>query len=180
VRIKDLTWTSVTLSVVGILILISQSSVAETNGWESALAKMRKGAVQMIDGAKMLRDKKDLGSAEKTIKDGHRMMMESEKATAQMQKETLKQGARMLMDGLQVLKSRNDPGEAERLMAEGQKMILKGEQMMADTRPEKLMQGSRTMMRGLRMMQERDVNTAEKLVKDGQNLMMAAEKMATD
>jgi hypothetical protein len=49
------------------------------DSWDSALAKMRKGATQMIEGAKMLRDKNDLGWSEKTIRDGHRMMMEAEK-----------------------------------------------------------------------------------------------------
>jgi hypothetical protein len=180
VRAKSFIWTSVGLVAAGILILAPQNAVAEMNGWESALAKMQKGALQMIEGAKMLRDKKDLGSAEKTIKDGHRMMMEAEKATARIQKEALKQGARMMTDGLQVLRSGNAPIEAEKLMAQGQKMILKGEQMMDDTRPEKLMQGSRTMMRGLRMMQRTDVKSADKLMRDGQTLMREAEKTTAD
>jgi hypothetical protein len=180
VNVKGIIWTSVSLLATGILILLSQDAVAEMSTWESALAKMQKGAAQMIEGAKVLRDKKDLGSAEKTIKDGHRMMMEAEKAAAQAQKETLKHGARMMIDGLQILRSGNNPGEAEKQMAQGQKMILEGEQMMADTRPEKLMQGSRTMMRGLRMMQAQDMNTAHRLMKDGQALMMDAERTTTD
>jgi hypothetical protein len=180
VRIKGINWTSVGLSMAGILILISQSAVAEMSGWESALAKMRNGAVQMIEGGKMLQDKKDFGSAEKTIKDGHRMMMEAEKATAQIQKNIMKRGAKLMMEGLQILKSKNDVEEAERLMVQGQKMILEAERMMDDPRIEKMMLGSRTMMRGLRMMQAQDMNTAHRLMKDGQTLMMEAERLTTD
>jgi hypothetical protein len=172
VKAKSVILRSVGLFTAGLLIMDSQIAIAETDTWDSALTKMRKGSVQMIEGAKMLRDKKDLGSAEKTIKHGHRMMMEAEKATAQIQKETLKQGARKMLDGLKVLKSKKDPDEAEKLMGEGQEMILEGERMMADTRPGKLMQGSRTMMRGFRMMQAQDMNTAHKLMMDGQTLMM--------
>jgi hypothetical protein len=172
VREARISWTPVGVLAAAIFLLVPQNASTEMNGWESTLAKMRKGAAQMIEGEKMLRDKTDLASAEKAIRDGHRMMMEAEKATAQIQKERLKHGARMMMEGLQILKSRNDPVEAEKLMAQGQKMILEGERMMDDIRPEKLMQGSRTMMRGLRMMQAHDMKTAQRLMMDGQALMM--------
>jgi hypothetical protein len=162
--------------VAGAFTSFCRNALAEMKDWESGLANMRKGAVQMIEGAKMLREKKDLGSAEKMIKDGHRMMMESEKATALIQKDTLKRGAKLMMDGLQVLKAKNDTGQAEKLMAQGQEMILEAERMMDDTQIEKMMQGSRTMMRGLRMMQKTDLNTADKLMTDGQSLMIEAAK----
>ena len=47
-------------------------------------------------------------------------------------------------------------------------------------RPEKFMTGSRTIMRDLRMMQKTDVNTADKLMTDGQSLMMEAAKTMRD
>ena len=65
-------------------------------------------------------------------------------------------------------------------MQQGQKMILEAEKMMIDPRPEKFMTGSRTMMRGLRMIQKTDVKTADKLMADGQNLMMEAAKTMRD
>jgi hypothetical protein len=180
VRNKMPKWTLTAMTVAGILSLICQSAIADMNGWESALAFMRQGADRMIEGRKMLQDKKDSGSGEKAIKDGHRMMMQAEKTVAQIQKDSLKQGAKLMIDGLQVLRTRNDQGEAEKLMAQGQKMILEGEKIMADTRSEKLMEGSRTMMRGLRMMQEKDLKTADRLMKDGQTRMLGAEKKMKD
>jgi hypothetical protein len=176
VKVRRIVWISVGLFFAGTLILTATKAVAETNGWESALEKMRKGAAQMIEGARMLRDNKDLGSAERTIKDGHRMMMEAEKATAQIQKETMKRGAKMMMDGLQVLKSRGDVGGAEKLMAQGQEIIIEADKMINDPRPEKLMHGSRTMMRGLRMMQAQDMKTAHRIVTEGGTVMMEAAK----
>ena len=59
-------------------------------------------------------------------------------------------------------------------------MILEAEKMMADTRPEKLMLGSRTMMRGLRMRQEKDLNAADKLMTDGQGMMVDAYRAGLD
>ena len=129
-------------------------AIAESGNWESAVSMMKKGADQMVEGRQIMQQKKDLGSAERMIKDGHRMMMEAEKAVAQIQKDKMKQGAKMMIDGLQALKSKKDSGEAEKLMQQGQKMILEAEKMMTDPRPEKFMTGSRTMMRGLRMMQK--------------------------
>jgi hypothetical protein len=173
-RSKVLTWTLAVFLVVGIIGELCQTAVADMNEWDSSLAMMKRGDNLMIDGRKTMQEKKDLGSAEKMIKDGHRMMMESEKATAQIQKDTMKRGAKLMMDGLQVLKAKNDVEGAERLMVQGQKMVLGAEKMMADTRVEKMMQGSRTMMRGLRMTQKSDMNTADKLMTDGQSLMMEA------
>ena len=179
-RIKSFKCTFIAVFVTGIFFQLCLHANAEFNNWESALAMMKKGADQMVEGGKMMQQKKDLGSAEKIIKDGHRTMMESEKATAQIQKDTMKQGAKTMMDGLQVLKAKNDAGEAEKLMQQGQKMILEAEKMMTDPRPEKFMQGSRTMMRGLRMMQKTDASTAEKLMADGQSLMMEAANTRRD
>jgi hypothetical protein len=173
-RIKSVKCTFVAIFVAGILFQPCPSANAESNNWEAAVTMMKKGADQMVEGRRIMQQKKDLGSVEKRIKDGHRMMMEAERTAAQIQKDAMKQGAKMMMDGLQVLKAKNDAGEAEKLMQQGQKMILEAEKMMTDTRIEKMMQGSRTMMRGLRMMQKRDANTAEKLMTDGQSLMTEA------
>jgi hypothetical protein len=68
------------------LVLVAGNAVAETDDWESALAEMRERAVRMVEGAKILGNKQDLGSTEKTIKDGHRMMMEAEKVTARIRR----------------------------------------------------------------------------------------------
>jgi hypothetical protein len=144
------------------------------NGWEPALGLMRKGADRMIEGRKMMQQKNASGSGENVIKDGHRTMMQAEKTVAQILKDSLKQGTKKMMDGLQVLRTGNDQGEADMLMAQGQKMVMAGEKIMADTRSEKLMQGSRTMMRGLRMMQDKDLNTTNRLMKDGQTIMQEA------
>jgi hypothetical protein len=147
---------------------------AESPERESAITAMKKGAQQMIEGGKLLQQKRDPSSAEKMIKDGHRMMMNAEKDLVRAQNALMKQGAKMMLDGLQVLKTRKDAGEAERLMARGQEIILEADKMMADTRPEKMMQGSRTLMRGLRMRHEPDLKTADKLVKEGQDMMKDA------
>lgn len=180
VRIKSSKWALGAVLVAGILVQPCHHTLADMSNWESAVTMMKKGANQMVEGRRIMQQKKDLGSVEKRIKDGHRMMMEAEKAAAQIQKDTMKQGAKMMMDGFKALKVKNDAGEAGELMAQGQKMILEAEKMMADPRPEKLMQGSRTMMRGLRMMQERDVKTADKLMTDGQRLMTEAESTRTE
>lgn len=175
-RIKSLKLTIMAILVAGVLTQLCPLANSEADNWESAVAMMKKGANEMVEGRKMMQQKKDLGSVEKKIKDGHRMMMEAEKAAARIQKDTLKQGAKMMMDGFQAMKGKNDAGEAGELMAQGQKMILEAEKMMADPRPEKLMQGSRTMMRGFRMTQERDPNAADKAMTDGQRLMTEAER----
>ncbi len=175
-RSNSFTWTLTVFLVAGVLAQLCQPAVAEMNNWESNVAKMTQGANLMIEGRKKLEEKKDLGSAEKTIKDGHRMMMESEKAAAQIQKDTMKGGAKLMMDGVQALKIQKNEEESEKLMAQGYKMIVEAEKMMDDDRIEKMMQGSRTMMRGLRMTQKADLKTADKLMTDGQNLMMEAAK----
>ena len=174
------------LAVFLVVTLLQFSSYAadEPDDWETAVSMMKKGAVQMAEGWTMMHQKKDqkkdLASTGKMIKDGHRTMMESEKTTIRIQRDTMKRGAKMMLDGLQVLKAKKDAGEAEKLMAQGHKMILEAERMMDDMRVEKMMQGSRTMMRGLRMMEERDIKAADKLMVDGKNLMLEAAKIIRD
>jgi hypothetical protein len=170
----------IALFAVGILFQPYTYGNAESLDWESSIATMKKGANEMIEGRKLMQQKKDPGSAEKRIKDGHRMMMNAEKDLIRAQNGLMRQGAKMMMDGLRVLKTKNDSGEAEKLMAQGQQMILEADKMMADTRPEKMMQGSRTMMRGLRMRQERDLNTADRLMTEGQGMMRDAEQEGKD
>jgi hypothetical protein len=108
---------------------------AESPDWKSALATMKKGANEMIEGRKLMQQKKDPGSAEKVIKDGHRMMMNAEKDLIGTRNGLMRQGAKMMMDGLQVLKANNDREEAEKLMEKGQQMILEADKMVADTMP---------------------------------------------
>ena len=84
---------------VGIVLQPCPYAIAESGNWETAVSMMKKGADQMVEGRRILQQKKDQGSAEKMIKDGHRMMMAAEKAVAQIQKDTMKQGAKMMMDG---------------------------------------------------------------------------------
>jgi hypothetical protein len=180
VRVKSFKWNFAAVFVAGTLFQLCLHANAEPNNWESALATMKKGADQMIEGRKMFQQKKDLSAAEKMIKDGHRMMMESEKAAARIQKDKMKHGAKLMLDGLKALKAKNDAEQVEKQMIQGQEMILEAEKMMADTRIEKLMQGSRNMMRGLRMMQKADTNTANKLMTDGQSIMMEAANTMKD
>jgi hypothetical protein len=159
---------------------INLSIGAESPDWESAFKIMTNGAKQMIEGRNFMQQKKDLGSAEKMIKDGHRTMMEAEKNIIRAQNNLMKLGAKTMMEGLQILKTKNDTGEAEKRMTQGQQMILEADKLMADTRPERMMQGSRTMMRGLRMKQERDLNTADRLMTEGQGMMRDAEQEGKD
>jgi hypothetical protein len=170
----------IALIAVGILFQPYTRCNAESLDWESSVATMKKGANEMIEGRKVMQQKKDAGSAEKMIKDGHRMMMNAEKDLIRAQNGLMRQGAKMMMDGLRVLKTKNDTAEAEKLMVQGQQMILEAGKMMADIRPEKMMQGSRTMMRGLRMRQERDLTTADKLMSEGQGIMRDAEQAGKD
>ncbi len=179
-KIKSIKCLSGAFFAVGMILQLCPYAIAESGNWETAVSMMKKGADQMVEGRTIMQQKKDLGSAEKMIKDGHRTMMEAEKTAARIQKDTMKQGAKMMMDGLQVPKAKKDTGEAEKLMQLGQKMILEAERMMTDPRPEKFMTGSRTMMRGLRMLQKTDVNTADKLMTDGQSLMVEAAKTMRD
>ena len=179
-RIRSFKLTLLAVFLVVTLLQLSSYAAAESDDWETAVSMMKKGAVQMVEGRTMMQQKKDVASTGKMIKDGHRMMMESEKATIRIQRDTMKRGAKMMLDGLQVLKATNDAGEAEKLMAQGQKMILQAEIMMNDTRVEKMMQGSRTMMRGLRMMEEKDTNVADRLMVEGQNLMLETAKIMRD
>ncbi len=168
---RNFTLTVAALLMAGILIQLCQPCLAEINEWESNVATMKRGANLMIEAGKTMQGKKDLGSSEKMIKDGHRMMMEAEKAAARIQKDTMKRGANMMIEGFKILKDKNNSEEAEKLMGHGQQLILEAEKMMADERIAKLMLGSRTMMRGLRMLQKTDANTADKLMTDGQRLM---------
>jgi len=179
-RINRFKWNFAAVFVAGILFQACLPANAELKNWESALEMMKKGADQMIEGRKMLQQKKDSNSAEQRVKDGHRMMMEAEKAATRIQKDTMKHGGKMMMEGLKSLKAKNDAEQAEEQMTKGQEMILDAERMMADTRIEKMMQGSRTMMRGLRMIQKRGANTADKLMTDGQRLMMEAANSKKD
>ena len=108
---------------------------AQSPDWESAVMKMKNGADKMIEGGKLMQQKKDLGSADKMVKDGHRMMMDAEKSMIKAQNGLMRQGAKMMIEGLEILKAKNDVGEAEKMMVRGQQMILEAEKMMADTRP---------------------------------------------
>jgi hypothetical protein len=178
-KFQTFTWTLAVLLAPWILAQLCQPALAQTESWEAGLTLMKHGAVRMIEGGKMMQDKTDAGSAEKTIKEGHRMMMEAERTVAKIQKDMMRQGAKMMMDGLELLKAKNDVVAAEKLMTQGHKMILEAEKMMSDARPEKMMQGSRTMMRGLRMRQERDLNAADKLMAEGRRMMTEAEQAGT-
>jgi hypothetical protein len=170
----------IALIAAGILFQHYTHGNAESLDWESAVATMKKGANEMIEGRKLMQQKKDPASAEKMIKDGHRVMMNAEKDLIKAQNGLMRQGAKMMMDGLKVLQTKNDTGDAEKIMARGQQMILEADKMMADTRPEKMMQGSRTMMRGLRMRQEKDLKTADRLMTEGEGMMRDPEQEGKD
>ncbi len=78
-RIKSFKCTFIAVFVTGILFQLCLHANAEFNNWEGAVTMMKKGADQMVESRKIMQQKKDLGSVEKRIKDGHRMMMEAEK-----------------------------------------------------------------------------------------------------
>jgi hypothetical protein len=179
-RNEILSRTPSVLLMAGSVVFLCQQAAADMKDWESSLETMKQGANLMIEGRKTMQEKKDLGSAEKVIKDGHRMMMQAEREAARIQIQTMKRGAQMMMDGLRALKSKNDPVRVEKQMAQGQEMILEAEKMMADTLVQKMMQGSRTMMRGLRMMQKTDLSTVDKLMTDGQRLVTDASRTIAD
>jgi hypothetical protein len=172
--------TLIVLLMAGGAVLFFQPVLADMKDWESSMTAIKQGANLMIEGRQTMQEKKDLGSGEKVIKDGHRMMMQAEREAARIQIKTMKRGAQMMMDGLKALKAKNDPAQVEKQMALGQEMILEAEKMMTDMRVQKMMQGSRTMMRGLRMMQKTNLSTADKLMTDGQRLMTEASKTIGD
>ena len=78
-RIKSFKCTFIAVFVTGILFQLCLHANAESNNWEAAVTTMKKGADQMVEGRRIMQQKKDLDSAEKMIKDGHRIMMESKR-----------------------------------------------------------------------------------------------------
>jgi hypothetical protein len=157
-----------------LLVQSFQPAFALTESWEAEVASMKQGAVRMIEGVKMMREKKNEGSADKTMKEGHRMMMEAERTLAKIQKDMMKNGAKLMKEGLDVFKTKKDVDEANKLMTQGHEMILEAEKMLEDSRPAKMMEGSRNMMRGLRMRHGKDLSASDDLMSKGRKIMMEA------
>jgi hypothetical protein len=174
VRIENFKWLWAAVFALYWVTGLCPYAFAEANNWESIVSMMKEGADRMSQGGNLLLQRKEPASAEKMIKDGHRTMMEAEKAAAQLRKDTMRLGGKLVMDGVLELKAKNDLAAAEKLVAQGEKTVTQALEMMDDGRIERMMHGSRTMMRGVRMMQDKDVNAAEKLIGDGRNLMMEA------
>ena len=96
-----------------------------------------KGSKKFMEGAEMVRDRKDKAAAEKMMLEGHKMMAESETAWAKTRKElssgqkTVSEGHAMMMKGYTALKGDKDADQGSQMVAEGYKKLNEGLKSLA-------------------------------------------------
>ncbi len=91
-----------------------------------------KGSRKFMDGAEMVKDKKDQPTAEKMMLEGHKMMAESETAWAKTKKElssaqkSVSEGHAMMMKGYTILKGDKNTEQGTQMVADGYKKLNEG------------------------------------------------------